>query len=134
MAVLAAVILVAGSVLAHDRLGGWTGLVYSARLYYLQNVPPLFWPNEPFAAESWHETRPEDRYRFAKSLLHESPLVGASVDEVTQLLGGDIPATANQFKYALRRCDFQNLWWVLVLEFENRQCKSVRHDLAWLDP
>jgi hypothetical protein len=33
----------------------------------------------------------------------------------------------------LRRVGFQNLWWVLVLEFHERRVKSARRDIAWLD-
>jgi len=132
-AVLAVGILTVGAVVAHERLGGWAGASYQARLWYIGHVPPLFWPSEPFTPEAWRRAPLETRYRFAKSLVASGRLRGLSPDEVGTLLGATIPADSGRWLTPLRRVGFQNLWWVLILEFDEGRVKSARRDIAWLD-
>ena len=128
------VILGVGAALAYERLGGWHGATHQARLAYLAHVSPLMWPREPFTRGSWARTPVQARYRLAKSLLAEGRLIGRTHDEVGGLLGGSIPPDRKQWLYELRRADYQNLWWVLVIEFDGDRVVAARRDIAWLDP
>ena len=128
------VVLGVGAALAYERLSGWSGATHQARLAYLAYVAPLTWPKEPFTRASWARTPVQERYRLAKSLLAEGRLIGLTHLEVGQLLGGSIPPDRTQWLYELRRADYQNLWWVLVIEFDGARVARARRDIAWLDP
>jgi hypothetical protein len=128
------VVGIVGGVVVHERLGGWEGAAYQARLLYLAHVPPLTWPRDTFTPEAWARTPVEERYRFAKSLLKDRRLEGRTLSEVGTLLGGKVEPDVTQRLYPLRRAGFQNLWWVIVIELEGGHVATVRRDIAWLDP
>jgi hypothetical protein len=118
---------------ADRELGGWDGAWYQARLQYLAHVPPLMWPRQEFASETWAKSPNRERYRYAKDLLSSRRLLDRTPAEVGALLSDQVPAEATQRIYPLRPADFQNLWWVLVVEFQSGRVSSARRDVAWLD-
>ena len=66
-----------------------------------------------------------------ESLLATRVLVGRTPDEVSRLLGGDV--ARDEAVYPLRRCGFQNAWWVLLVQFEKGRVARVTREIAWLD-
>ena len=128
-------------VIVDRRPGGWEVALFGAHLFYLEHVPPLIWPRETFSPEKWKQTRPDGRYRFAKSLLSNHQLEGRTPSEVDSLLGSmrafscldQVSANETRCSYLLRKVDFQNLWWKLELEFKNGRVSQVRRGLAWID-
>ena len=74
-----------------------------------------------------------ERYRLSKSLLADTGLKGRTRSEIAALLGDDVPRNATQRLYPLRRAGFQNLWWVMVVEFDHEVVVAARRDMAWLD-
>ena len=132
LGVMAVALLCAVAITA--RLGGWRAALYQVRLRYLAHVPPLMWPRDTFTPAGWAQTPAAERYRLSKSLLADARLTGRTRSEVAALLGDDVPREAAQTLYPLRRAGFQNLWWVMVVEFDHDQVVAVRRDMAWLDP
>jgi hypothetical protein len=124
--------LLFAATLVERFLGGWRGLVYQTRLLYLEQVPPVFWPRTEFTPEAWTATPQGERHRFAKGLVGSRRLLGLTSSEVANLLGG--PTSETQAVYPLRRAGVQNLWWVLVVEFQNGHVARVRRGIAFLDP
>jgi hypothetical protein len=118
---------------AHRELGGWDGAWYQAKLQYLAHVPPLAWPHNEFSTEAWARTEDAERYRYARDLLGSRRLMGLTSAEVGALLRDAVPLDATQRIYPLRPAQFQNLWWVLVVEFQGGRVSSARRDIAWLD-
>ena len=134
MAAIAATIGFATVVAASRHFGSLSGTAYHARLLYIEHIPPLFWPNEPFSTDAWRQAPAEGRYRLVKSLLAGDHVLGRSREQVGALLGTQVPRDAPQWLAPVRRVGFQNLWWVIVIEFEAGHAVTARRDLAWLDP
>ena len=133
MAVGMMVVAITCAIVITARLGGWQAALYQARLRYLARVPPLMWPRDTFTPAGWAQTPVAERYRLSKSLLADAGLKGRTRSEVAALLGDDVPRDATHI-YPLKRAGFQNLWWVIVVEFDHEQVVAVRRDMAWLDP
>ena len=120
-------------VVADRELGGWDGAWYQAHLFYLAHVSPLAWPQEKFATEAWATSPKEERYRYVWDLLRSRQLIDRTKAEVGALLAEQVPAQATQTVYPVRPAGFQNVWWVLVVEFQGGRVSSARRDIAWLD-
>lgn len=133
LGIVAVVVLVLGGAVAYKRLGGWEAMLVSVQLSYLAHVAPLMWPADGFATAEWKSSAVGERYRFAKSLIRSGSLMGLTPAEVSDMLGGE-PSETDRAVYPLRRTDSQNLWWVLVLDFEDDRVVEVRREIAWLDP
>ena len=131
MGVIVALVLLAAT-WANRMYGGRAGIAYQARLLYLDRVQPLWWPAAEYSSEQWRAAPLGERYRFAKSIIRSRVLLGRTREEVGHQLGST-PSTDSAI-YALRATGFQNLWWVLAVNFEHGRVKTVSRTLAWLDP
>ena len=78
------------------------------------------------------------------SLLGNEQLKGRTPSEVDGLIGGmradrlgcldHVGANEKQCTYLLRKVGFENLWWVLVVQFKNGTVTEIRRTSAWIDP
>ena len=119
---------------------GWRGVRGPS---LLPHVSPLTWPHDTFSSEAWKQTPPEGRYRLVRSLLSSDQLKGRTPGEVDRLLGGmrvdrrscldQVGANETRCDYLLRKVGFQNIWWLLELEFKNGRVTEARRNLAWID-
>lgn len=48
---------------------------------------PVSWPEQPFAAQVWQASQPQERYLYYRSLKSSGLLEAATLAEVKQLLG-----------------------------------------------
>lgn len=129
-------------IIVDRHAGGWDLVLYEAHLRYLEHVPPLTWPRDTFTPEAWKQTPADGRYRFVKSLLSSDQLRGRTPSEVDRLLGGmradrlgclDLVGPDDHCTYLVRKVGFQNLWWILLVEFKNGRVSEVRRTLAFID-
>jgi hypothetical protein len=135
--IAAGAIILATIAIGVNRLaGGWDGLFYLGRLFYLNEVLPLTWPRDTFTPEAWKQTPKESRYRLAKSLLSSDQLRGRTPSEVDRLIGGmradrlgclDQLAADGDCTYLLRKVDSD-------ADVRRVQCRNVVWDASDIGP